>query len=114
MSQREEQQGRNRSGILAVGQSAILRRGLTRLANEESNLVVDAEAQSAYQAAGAVAEQQIGLEFASHPQFIHVFQIAHLRGTEAFHIQRCRSVTKKKEKKHFFAETILPYVSSEP
>lgn len=110
MSQREEQPGKNPSSILVVGQSDILRQGLTRLASEELNLVVSAEAQSAYQTPDAVEEQQIDLEFASHPQFIHVFQIAHLRGTQAFRIRPCLSTAEKKQKKHFFEETILPYV----
>lgn len=108
MSQREEQPGKGGSSILAVDEGAILRQGLTRLADEESNLVVGAEAQSAYQTPDGARQRRIDLEFVSRSQFIHAFQIAYLRETQACCIQRGRSETKKGKKRLFFKKLSCP------
>lgn len=61
MNNREEQPGRSKSRILVVDDHAIVRQGLTKLVNQESDLVVAAEAENARQALDAIEKHQIDL-----------------------------------------------------
>ena len=61
MDNREEQPGKNKRRILVVDDHAIVRQGLTKLVNQESDLVVAAEAENTRQALDAIEKQQIDL-----------------------------------------------------
>ena len=102
MSRIEEKRGREASSILVVSESAVLRRRPRRIAGEQGNLVLGARARIANQAPDSARQQRIGLESAPRLQFIHAFQIAHIRGTRAFHVRPGRLDAKKWEENHLF------------
>ena len=61
MNDREKRPAVSKSRILVVDDHAIVRQGLTKLVNQESDLAVTAEAENARQALDAIEQQQIDL-----------------------------------------------------